>query len=878
MLSGNVKLEFRLRSVFLASRNRLNAMDEMISGVVCAVWRVICIVSLLAAYPAFARQPQNANPNTASISGRITVANGEGVTNVLAGVTVKLTSASSEIAPQSAVTDTDGRYQFTHLAAGNYTLGTKEDGFQPSSAVIVLSAGQAVVEDVILKIISVDQKVEVQGQAAEIATQSSGVTGTVSDQQLDTLPLPTQKFTEALTLVPGVIRTREGQLSFKGQSESQGMLVVDSTENVDPVSGSFAIPIPLEAIQSITVYNLPESSEYGGFSGGLTTIETKPPSTTWNYKLLDFITSFRGKNGHLAGLGNWTPRFEFGGPLVKNKFNFSQEVTYEIRKLAVRGLPWPNNETKTRSITSFTQLQVILSPRHLLNINVNVFPLSIEFANINTLVPQSASANYGRNGASISLSDSYQFSSGALLNTIVRYTRFDSDVHGQGLANMEITPEGWGGDFFNTWSRKANQVEALPTYQLSSKSWHGNHEIRFGADVLYRSYGGSSVSHPIDLLAQDGSLAERIDFQGPGVLRASDSEIAEFIQDHWSLSSHLTLNFGARLSSQTIGRDAAFAPRAGAAYSLNGGRTVLRASAAEIYGHVPLLAADFTDNQTRVLSFFNPSGTLLGQPIVLQNTYLLSGVASPGSAVPIDPGSSPRTFTWNVEVQHEVRKNLLVRAGYLESYTADLFVVDPLVDAAAGTGFLALRDNGVSHYHQAEVTARYKPGQRVDLTMSYTWSRARGDLNTLSDTYTPFQTPVIRPNVSGIRPTDVPYRVVASGLVRLPWKLFLSPVADVHSGLPFSTIDVFQNYVGEPNSSRFPTYFSLDARIYREISLHLPFTERSKTTKFRLGVYSTDVTNRQNPHDVYNNVASPIFGQFAGFQRRFDGLVLDLVP
>lgn len=679
-------------------------------------------------------------------------------------------------------------------------------------------------------------------------------------------------------MVPGVIRTREGKLSLEGQAESQGMLVVDSAENVDPVSGSFSIPIPVEAIQSMTVYNLPESSAYGGFSGGLTAIETKPPSGTWNYKLMDFITSFRGKSGHLVGLGNWTPRFEFGGPLVKNKVNFSEEVTYEIRKQPVRGLPWPVNETKTRSITSFTQLQVILSARHLLNINVNVFPSSVEFANINTLVPQSASANYGRNGASLSVSDSYQFASGALLNTIVRYTRFDSDVRGQGSANMEISPEGWGGNFFNTQSRKANQLEALPTYQLAAKSWHGSHEVRFGADVLYRSYSGSSVSHPIDLLAEDGSLAEQIAFQGAGVSRATDAEIAEFVQDHWTLNSHVTLNFGARLSSQTVGRDAAFAPRAGVAYALKGGKTVIRAGAAEVYGHVPLLAADFTENQDRVLTFFNSSGAPVGQPIVLQNTYLLSGAAPTAPGVSVDPGSSPRTFSWNVELQHEVNKNLILRAGYLDSHTVDLFVLNPVLNATGGNGILALQNTGASQYRQADVTAHYRSARRFDLTASYVWSRARGDLNTLSDTFTPFEAPVIRPNVAGIRPTDVPYRVLASGLVRLPWKLVLSPVADLHSGLPYSAVDVLQNYVGVPNSSRFPTYFSVDARVYREIEVHLPFTEHSKTRKFRLGIYSTDVTNHQNPHDVYNNITSPIFGQFAGFQRRFDGLVLDMVP
>jgi hypothetical protein len=850
----------------------------MASEVVRAVRGTILVALLLAAGPTFGGQPQNTNENTASLAGRVTVANGDGGTDAFAGVTVKLTGPASAPAPQSAVSDTEGRYEFVHLAAGRYTLETKEDGFQPSSNTVIVSASQAAVSDIVLKINSVDQQVEVQAQAAEIATQSSGVTGTVSAQQLDTLPLPTQKFTEALTLVPGVIRTREGKLSFKGQSESQGMLVVDSLENVDPVSGSFSIPIPVEAIQAMTVYNLPESSEYGGFSGGLTTIETKPPSGDWNYKLMDFVTSFRGKSGHLSGLGNWTPRLEIGGPLVKDKINFSEEVTYEIRKQPVRGLPWPVNETKTRSISSFTELQFILSPRHLLNVNVNVFPMSLQFANINTLVPQTASADYGRNGASISVSDSYQFASGALLNTVARYTRFDADVRGQGFADMEITPEGWGGYFFNASSRKANQWEVLPAYQLPAKSWLGSHEIRFGADVLYRSYSGSSLSHPIDLLAQDGSISERIDFQGAGLSRATDAEVAEFIQDHWNLTSRLTLNFGARLSRQTLGRDVAFAPRAGAAYAMNGGRTVVRVSVAEIYGHVPLLAADFTDNQTRVLSFFDPTGALVGQPTVLQNAYLLSGAAPVAPGTTVDPGSSPRTFSWNAEVQQEVSRKLILRVGYLDSHTVNLFVVDPLLGAAGGSGILALENAGTSQYRQADVTAHYRPGQRLDLNMSYAWSRARGDLNTLADTSTPFATPVIRPNVFGIRPTDVPYRVVATGLVRLPWRLFFSPVADLHSGLPYSQVDVLQNYVGTPNGERFPTYFSLDARVYREMALHLPFTEHAKTRKFRLGIYSTDVTDHFNPHDVYNNVTSPIFGQFAGFQRRFDGLVLDMVP
>ena len=839
----------------------------------------ISVALILLACPIHARQAQGAYSNDAkaSVTGRITTISGDGGTNALPGATVKLIGPAEGSGPQSTATDADGRYEFAHVAAGAYTLEASADGFKTWSTTITLGADQALVKDIVLQISSVNQQVEVQGEAAEIATQNVAITATVNTEQLESLPLPTQKFTEALSLIPGVVRTGTGGLTFKGQAETQGMLVVDSAENVDPVSGSFSIPIPVDIIQTMTVYSLPESSEYGGFTGGLTTIETKPPSSTWEYKLRDFIPAFRGKNDHLVGLANWTPRFEFGGPLIKNKVNFTEEVTYELRRQPVRGLSFPVNEIKTRSFASLTNIQIILSPRHVLNFQVNTFPLALEFANINALIPQTASTNYGRSGVSGGFSDSYQFESGAVLNTMVRYTRFDSNAHGQGPADMEVSPEGWGGNYFNRWNRKSNQLEVLPAYQLSPKSWHGAHEVRFGADILNRSYDGTNTSHPIQILAQDGSVVEQIDFQGAGLLNATDTEISEFIQDRWTLSSHLTLNYGVRATTQTIGRSAAFAPRIGGAYSLNGGNTVIRAGAAEVYGHVPLLAADFTSNQERVLSFFDSTGTLIGQPIVLVNSYLISGAPPAPPGTPRDPGSSPRTFSWNVVLEHQFRKNLNLRASYLDSHTVGLFLLDQLVDTASGTGLLAIRNSGVVNYRQADITAHYRFGNHADMSLSYTWSRARGDLNQLSDTLVPFQIPVIRPNTIGILSSDVPHRVVASGFFGLPWKMVISPVADVHTGLPYSNVDVLQNYAGVPNSQRFPLYFSLDARLYREFGVHIPHTERSKKHKVRLGVYSTDITNRQNPHDVFNNITSPFFGQFAGFQRRYTGAVLDFV-
>lgn len=146
------------------SSNKYTPMEKMASGVFCVVCCAISIALLLLAAPTVAQQPRNTESSgpAASIAGRITVVTGEGAANAFAGVTVKLISTASGTAPQSAVTDAEGRYQFTHLTAGSYTVETSEQGFQPSSTAITLAAGQALVADIVLKITSVDQQVEVQ--------------------------------------------------------------------------------------------------------------------------------------------------------------------------------------------------------------------------------------------------------------------------------------------------------------------------------------------------------------------------------------------------------------------------------------------------------------------------------------------------------------------------------------------------------------------------------------------------------------------------------------------------------------------------------------------------------------------------------------------
>ena len=614
---------------------------------------------LLSPAPGLTQVVNNAQPSLpGSIQGKVTFLD-QGKVSPLPGVSVRLSATAQGIPSSSTTTDVDGDFQFTGLPADTYTLELSMESFQTQTETVVLASGAAVIREFGLHLSTVNQTVEVRAAAGTIPTEDANTGTTVTSQQIVSLPIAQQTVTAALPLIPSVVRTSDGSLNMKGASENQGMLLVDSAETVDIVTGSFSIPISVDAIQSMSVSETAYTAEFGGFSGGLTEIHTKPPSDVWRFGLNDFLPGFRGKNGHLRGVQDEEPRLYLTGPVRKGKLNFSEAITYQFMRPPVRGLAWPFNETKTQGAGALTNVQAILSPRHLLNVNLNLFFQRVQFANINALVPQTASSNDGQDGFSIGATDTYQFVSGMALSTVFQYTRFNSNAGGQGSADMLLTPDGWGGNYFNSWQRSSGQFQVLPTLLWAPKNWYGRHELKIGVAVTRRSYSGVTQSHPVQLLREDGSLAEQIDFSGTGRTSGTDTEISEFIQDHWTLRDRLSVDLGARLLSQTAGSPAAFAPRVGVAYSPGSGhKTVIHAGAGVFDDRVPLLATDFPLNLTRVVSYFDTSGQLAGPPVSFQNVFLQRAPGVGFAIASDDLDAVAHNFTWNLEVDRELRHGL----------------------------------------------------------------------------------------------------------------------------------------------------------------------------------------------------------------------------
>jgi len=796
------------------------------------------------------------------------------------GLVLELKPLAEGSSSRTAVTDAAGNYEFKDVPDGDYVLQLQREGFEPFTATLHVQGGASIVQDISVKLSGLTEKVEVKEQAEPLSTTSS-TTPKFDEKQLESLPLAEENFKQALPLTPGVVRTPDGKLTFRGSSEDLSSLRVNDSVMTDPVTGSFSIPVPLDAVQSVQVVKTPYSAENGGFSGALTEVETVPPPESWRFNVRDLNVSLRGKNDHFVGIARATPRVVFGGPILKDKISFSEVFEYDVIRDPIRGLTWPHNEIKRQGFNSFSTLQAILSPRHVLTLTLNVFPQRTQFANINPLLPQTASSDYDRKGESASLSDLYSFSSGALFHLTLNYTRFDSNAHGQGDETMLLTPEAWGGNYFNSWARSAGEFEAAPTFQFAHWKFLGRHETKIGVDATHRSFSGSSLSRDVQLLREDSSIAEQIGFSGPGVLNASITDAEEFVADHWSLNDRLAVDLGARVTSETVGRSAAFAPRFGIGYSLGKDhKTVFRAGTGLFYAGVPLLAADFAGNPARIVSQYDPTGQIIQSQLAYESVYIENGSGPLASRIRRSPNSSARSFVSNAEIDRTLWSGAVLRLNYLYSSTSNLFVINPISEAGLTgignpAGVLGLFNTGKEKYSEAEATLSFHPVKESELNISYVWSRSRGDLNTLGDLYIPFEQPVIRANVYGVRPSDVPNRVVVWGKFRLPYQFTLGPVVDVHTGFPYSKVDEVQNYVGQPNTQRFRTFFSVDFQVYRDF--RMPILNHSGSRKVRLGLYMINLTNHGNFTTVYNNVTSPQFGQFTGFERQKTAFLLSVV-
>src|SRR6202008_3016404 len=123
-------------------------------------------------------------------------------------------------------------------------------------------------------------------------------------------------------------------------------------------------------------------------------------------------------------------------------------------------------------------------------------------------------------------------------------------------------------------------------------------------------YNGESVSGPVEIRRQDGTLAERIDFASPSEQRISGTEFAVFAQDRWRVNDRISFEFGLRFDRDAVVERVNWSPRGGAVFSaLAEGRGILRGGFGKFVQRTPLNVGAFASFETRSVSRFEANGS-----------------------------------------------------------------------------------------------------------------------------------------------------------------------------------------------------------------------------------------------------------------------------
>jgi hypothetical protein len=785
----------------------------------------------------------------------------DGSNRPVPGARLELKSGGELVA--SLKTDAEGRAEFGELKPAHYELDAWKDGFEPlqkaglelpASLTLTLTPAQARKESI-----------EVKATIAPLE-QGASVPGELPAQTAKELPGRPPTVADALPLLPGVVRAPGGGLVMSASGEHRSALVVNSADVTDPATGQFGLTVPIDSVETVNVYQTAFLAEYGRFTAGLVSVETRRGGEKWKWELSDPFPDFIIRSYHLRGLRDATPRLNVEGPIIPGKLYFSEGLEYTYRETQVYELPFPNNQKIQEGFNSFAQIDWVASQKQLVTATVHVAPQRMAYVNMNYFNPQAVSPDAATDNITATLSDKLTLGSGLLENTL-SVTHFDAHVWGQGTQELTIAPGGNSGNYFAQQSRDSSRLSWTPVYSFGAVHWLGTHNFKAGAYLAESTDNGQVTERPFNIVDASDLLLERVAFT-PGLpFRNWDLEYSFFAQDHWLITPRLSLDLGLRTESQELSESLRVAPRAGIAWTpfANAG-TVVRAGFGWFYDRVPLSVYSFANYPNQVVTMFGPGGQITAGPWIYRN-----GLGTASSQFPFvfeEPGAgnfSPRSATGNVQIEQPVSSHLLLRVGYTQKDSAGLVILNSVPPGAVnpGVGSNLLSGSGQSRYHQFEVTARLRLNDKRQLFFSYVRARARGDLNDFANYLGSFPVPVVRPNQFGTLATDLPNRFLAWGTVQLPAGFRISPLIEYRSGFPYAVTDAWQNYVGVPNAQRFPGFFSVDSRFSKDFQVNPKYAVRLSVSGFNL-------TNHFNPEAFHNNIADPAYGLFFGQRgRRF---------
>ena len=218
----------------------------------------------------------------------------------VAGATITVTNSATNLS-ETVKTDGSGNYDVTPLDPGTYSVSASAQGFETTvQSGIELTVGQAAEVDLTLRIGAANTRVEVTTEGPILETQSGSLNMTVTNTEVQSLPLNGRQFTQLAELSPGVAplpasgnsqNVRPESLNgnvFDGISGQESDFLLDGGDITAHHEGGTQIMTSIDATQEYNVESSPYSAEYTGVGAAFNTT-TKSGANQFHGDLFEFV-------------------------------------------------------------------------------------------------------------------------------------------------------------------------------------------------------------------------------------------------------------------------------------------------------------------------------------------------------------------------------------------------------------------------------------------------------------------------------------------------------------------------------------------------------------------------------------------------------------
>jgi len=710
------------------------------------------------------------------------------------GVTVTISSPSLVSGERVAYTNDQGKYVFLGIPPGRYRIQASLEGFRSyTQEGLVIRAGDMANRNIELQTGSYQESVTVTAEAPIVDTRSSTVDTTFSDDYLDIVPTARNAFYDLAVTAPGVstVGTDESWLpspSAFGSSASENVFLVNGVNATNPRGAPWGslVNVNYNTVEEVKIIALGSKAEYGSFSGAAIDVLTKSGGNEFMGDLAYYsLVGNASDNSTLDFGGDFyadpsdvlitTPKdsnelsFTFGGPIMKNRLWFyagyadsDSETdtplfeplsiwTAQIYDLKLTGEMASNHRgwlayhgEKTRSDntswgdtwdatmvysspsenqTLQAQYQWVISDRNLFSAKFLGFDTEQNPTIPNTF-GQPGFINWWKwiGGQSIGVAGDFPYVEAQKSDRQTYQadvTHYADDFLGQHEVKFGVQYTGaegnWQGGYFHGY---ANFAYPYPWDYGPAENWwwNGPESWQWGTDEnpVFPMYVNRVERNPWLTVRKSGSTGL-------------------FVDDTWSVTSRLVLNFGLRYDNMTAkyGEGAVYempnsiddinnptvlrtregsgnvfdfetwSPRIGFAFDVtDDSRTVLRGHAGRYYApmgvealrrfgpdmepaltetwlyHLPMSEVDLNGNGMIDFNEVRPATRLLRN--YNPASLLASNVSDPSWFLEVEPGTdSPYTDQFNISLQRQIGSNFAVELGYIYKETNDLLALRP---------------------------------------------------------------------------------------------------------------------------------------------------------------------------------------------------------